>query len=68
MNGGNQVEITRLGLLLDLREYYTFRLTQHAKDFLLTVCKPGHELHFSETKQKLTIIDELIIEAEGTKE
>ena len=62
------MEITRMGLLLDLREYYTFRLTQHAKDFLLTESKPGHETHFSENRQKLAIIDELILEAEGTDE
>jgi len=62
------MNITRLGLLLDLREYYTFRLTQHASDFLLTVSKPGHEMHFSENKQKLSIIDELILEVEGMEE
>jgi len=59
------MEITKLELLLDLHEYYTFRLTQHAADFLLTASKPGHELHFSESKQKLSIVDELILEAEG---
>jgi len=62
------MEITRLSLLLDLRDYYTFRLTQHAADFLLTASKPGHETHFTETKQRLAIIDELILEAEGTEE
>ena len=59
------MEITKLELLLDLHEYYTFRLTQHAADFLLTASKPGHELHFSESKQKLSIVNELILEAEG---
>jgi len=62
------MEITKLGLLLDLHEYYTFRLTQHAADFMLTASKPGHEIHFNESKQKLSIIDELIGEAEGTDE
>ena len=62
------MEITRIGLLLDLHEYYTFRLTQHARDFLLTESKPGHEIHFSENKQRLAIIDELILEAEGKEE
>lgn len=58
------MEITKLGLLLDLHDYYIFRLTQHAADFLLTASKPGHEMHFSEIKQKLSIVDELILEAE----
>ena len=62
------MEITRLSLLLDLHEYYTFRLTQHAADFMLTASKPGHETHFTETKQKLSIVDELILEAEGKEE
>ena len=62
------MKITKLELLLDLREYYTFRLSQHAADFLLTVSKPGHEMHFDESKQKLSIVDELILEAEGVEE
>ena len=62
------MEITKMGLLLDWHEYYTFRLTQHAADFLLTTSKPGHEMHFNETKQKLSFVDELIAEAEGTDE
>jgi len=61
------MEITRLSLMLDLHDYYTFRLTQHAADFMLTASKPGHEMHFSETKQKLSIMDELILEAEGAE-
>jgi len=60
--------ITKMGLLLDLHDYYTFRLTQHAADFMLTASKPGHETHFDESKQKLAIIDELIGEAEGKEE
>ena len=62
------MEITKMGLLLDWHEYYIFRLTQHAADFLLTASKPGHEMHFNETKQKLAIVDELIAEAEGEEE
>jgi len=60
--------ITKMGLLLDLHDYYTFRLTQHAADFMLTASKPGHEIHFDESKQKLSIIDELIGEAEEKEE
>jgi len=56
--------ITKMGLLLDLYDYYTFRLTQHAANIQLTASKPGHEMHFIESKQKLSIIDELIGEAE----
>lgn len=59
------MEITKTGLLLDLHEYYTFRLTQHAADFMLTAAKPGHEMHFNESKQKLSIVNELISEMEG---
>jgi len=59
------MKITKMGLLLDLHDYYTFRLTQHAADFMLTASKPGHEMHFNESKQKLSIIDGLIGEAEG---
>ena len=62
------MEITRKTLLLDLYEYYSFRLTQHAADFMLTASKPGHEIHFTENKQKLSIVDELILEAEGKEE
>ena len=58
------MEITKLGLLLDLHEYFTFRLTQSAADILLTTSKPGYEMHFSESKQRLSIVDELILEAE----
>ena len=62
---GTQMEICRMSLLLDLREYYTFRLTQHAADFMLTAARTGHETHFNENKQRLTIVDDLILEAEG---
>jgi len=57
-----------MSLLHDLYEYYTFRLTQHAADFMLTASKPGHEIHFTETKQKLSIVDELILEVEEKEE
>jgi hypothetical protein len=59
------MEITKLGLLLDLHEYYTFQLTQHAADFMLTASKPGHEQHFNDSKQRLNIIDGFIAEQEG---
>ena len=60
--------ITKLGFLLSLRDYYDFRIGQHATDYMHTASKPGHEIHFSENKQKLSIVDELILEAEGTGE
>ena len=58
--------ITKMGLLLDLHEYYTFRLTQHAADFLLTASKPGHETYFNDNRQRLAIVDELIEAEERT--
>jgi len=60
------MNITKLGLLLDLHAYYTFRLTQHAADYMLRTSKPGHEMHFGETKQKLAIINKIIAEVEDT--
>ena len=62
------MEITKLGLLLELRDYYDFKLGQHATAYTHTDSKPGHEVHFSENKQRLAIVDELILEAEGTGE
>ena len=62
------MEITKLGLLLELRDYYDFKLGLHATAYTHTDSKPGHEVHFSENKQRLAIVDELIIEAEGTDE
>ena len=58
------MEITKLGLLLELRDYYDFKLGLHATAYTHTDGKPGHEMHFSESKQKLSIVDELIGEAE----
>ncbi|MCL2194413.1 MAG: hypothetical protein FWB76_00460 [Oscillospiraceae bacterium] len=60
------MNITKMGPLLDLHDYYTFRLAQHATDYMLKASKRGHELHFDETKQKLAIINEIIAEVEGT--
>ena len=59
------MEITKIGLLLDLRDYYSYKLSLHAADILLTTSKPGHEMHFSENRQKRAIVDDLILEAEG---
>jgi len=62
------MEITKLGLLLELRDYYDFKLGLHATAYTHMDSKPGHEAHFSENKQKLAIVDELIREEEGTDE
>ena len=61
------MEITKLGLLLELRDYYDFKLGQSATDFMRTACKPGHETHFNENKQRLSIVDELITEQEAAQ-
>jgi len=61
------MEITKLGLLLSLRDYYHFQLGQHATDFMMTASRPGHEHHYSECKQKVAIMDELITEQEEAK-
>jgi len=58
------MNITKISLLLDLRDYYSFQAGQHAANYMLKASKPGHETHFNESKQRLTIIDELILEAE----
>jgi len=62
------MEITKLGLLLELRDYYDFKLGLHATAYTHTDSKPGHEMHFNENKQKLDIVDGLILEAEGADE
>ena len=62
------MEITKLRLLLELRDYYDFKLGLHATAYTHTDSKPGHEMHFNENKQKLAIVDELIAEAEETGE
>ena len=62
------MEITKLGLLLELRDYYDFKLGLHTTSYTRTDSKPGHETHFSENKQKLAILDALILEAEGADE
>lgn len=58
------MNITKLGLLLELRDYYDFKLGRHAADYMHKASKPGHETYFNESKQKLSIVDELILEQE----
>ena len=57
--------ITKLNLLLYLRDLFHFELSQHATDYMLTASKPGHEHHFNENRQKIAIMDELITVIEG---
>lgn len=59
------MDITKLSLLLGLRDYYHFQLGQHAADFMLGTSKPGHEQYFVDSKRRLAIVDELITTIEG---
>jgi hypothetical protein len=59
------MEITKISMLLQLRDYYSFRLGQHATDYTQTASKPGHEQYFADCKRQLEVLDELITEQEG---
>lgn len=59
------MELTKIGLLLELRDYYHFTMGQHATDYMQTTSKPGYEAFFNDNRQRLALMDELITEQEG---
>jgi len=67
MNGGIRMNASKLGLLLELRDFYDFLLGQHATDYTHKASTPGHELYFNDIRQRLALTDELITEQKATQ-
>ena len=61
------MEITKIGLLLELRDFYDFLLGQHATSYTHKASKPGHETYFNDIRKRLALTDELITEQEAAQ-